>query len=1220
MSDSWLRRALAPVAELREGEARTALLMFAYSFLAMTAYNIIKPITRSKYIDQLGADNIPWVLLAAAVLIGFIMQGYSRLAVLLPGRLVIPVTQLGLAVLLVLFWFLFGGSREGWIPVAFYFLGLVMGILLISQFWTLANDIFDARQAKRLFGLIGAGSVLGGMMGSGLTTQAKRLGTQNLLLLSAAVLVVCVAIVWTVLRQTKGARLAGIAAAGKEEGSVSGAEAVRLLRESKHLQVIALVIGFAALGSSIIEQQLNMAAAEFLGTDDPDALTAFLGGVIFYISVIGFVVQIALTSRIHRLLGIGFALLVLPVSLGASALLMLVYYSVWAPAFGRVMDTSLRYTLDKTTREVLFLPLPTELKYRAKPFVDVTIDRLFGKGGSAVLLLILIKVLHFSWQQISYVSLGLTALWILTALRARREYQAAFRRSIDTRVIEADAVRVEQADLSTVEALVEELAYPDEERVLYAIGLLESLDKRHLVTPLLLHHPSEKVRVRALLALQAMRPELVERWAPAVERLLADGSVEVRGAAVQALAAIRGERSAELMRAHLADRDPRVATIAALTLAGSSREEDVAGAEATLRRLAGDTREAASEGRLQVAAALGRLRDRRFRPLLVPLMFDTDLGVAREAVRSAARPCDAEQLLLPPLVSLLRRRPLRSTVRDVLASRGESVLEVLAWFLGDPAEDIEVRRQIPATLVRIPKARSVELLLAGLADPDEELRDQCLVALLALRRADEALPLARGPLEERALAEARRYFRTFGLRHNLRREDVGGSLLDRALAERLERGVERTWRLCALLYPWRDVGVARRGLSGDARARARAAEYLDNLLGGPLRRWLVPMLEDIPPAEKVKKGNSLIRTRERDLEDTLAQLIHDEDQLLSAAAIQRVEEKGLWALADDLEHVLSHRDARDLHAFEAASWALAARRISPEVRRARWREALPAAEVAHRLLQVPLLRGAPVESLFRIAAAGRTVRPEAGDSLAEAGAAPSEVHFLLEGAAVTQEEARPPGQQPAPIAVGLEEVLGGGRHRVTARTGEGAVSLVLPAAEVLALVAEDPGLLRTLFRAALAGAGERVLRPRVASPPASPGPTSRTLEEVRLLEASPLFAKATVDQILRVEEFTREEALTRDAVLFEESDPAALRFVKDGEITLEGGSGPVLARAGDTLGVLETLAGAPVVPGRVSGPGRALRLDGDALFERLAEDPSLLQGLFSALRELQAGS
>jgi AAA family ATP:ADP antiporter len=1217
MSDTWLRRVLAPVAELREGEGRTALLMFAYSFLAMTSYNIIKPITRSKYIDQLGADNIPWVLLAAAVLVGFIMQGYSRLAGLLPGRLVIPVTQGGLAVLLVLFWFLFGGSSEGWIPVAFYFLGLIMGILLISQFWTLANDIFDARQAKRLFGFIGAGSVLGGMMGSGLTTQAKRLGTQNLLLVSAAVLLLCVAIVWTVLRRTKGTQLAGIAAAGKEEESVSGSEAVRLLKESKHLQVIALVIGFAALGSSILEQQLNMAAAEFLGTDDPDALTAFLGSVIFYISVIGFVVQIALTSRIHRLLGIGFALLVLPVSLGTSAVVMLIYHSIWAPAFGRIMDTSLRYTLDKTTREVLFLPLPTELKYRAKPFVDVTVDRLFGKGGSAVLLLILIKVLHFSWQQIAYVSLALTGLWIFTAVRARREYQLSFRRSIETRVIEAEAVRPDQADLSTVEALVEELAHPDEGRVLYAIDLLESLDKRHLVTPLLLHHASEKVRVRALLALEAARPELRERWGPAVERLLRDGSVEVRAAAVQALAAVHGERSAELMRAHLGDRDPRVTTIAALTLAASPREDDVAAAEGALQRLAGDTREAATEGRLQVAAALGRIPDRRFRPLLVPLMFDADVNVAGEAVRSAGKPGEADELLLPPLVSLLRRRPLRAAVREVLASRGEGSLDALAYFLRDGGEDVEVRRQIPATLALIPSPRSVELLLASLGDPDEGVRDQALVALQGLRRSNESLALARAPIEERALAEARRYFRSLSLRHNILREDVKGSLLDRALAERLERGVDRTWRLLSLLYPWRDVAVARRGLCGDARARARAAEYVDSLLGGSLRRWLVPLLEDLPEDEKVKKGNALLRTRGRDLEDTLAQLVHDEDQLLSAAAIQRVEEKGLWSLADDLEHVLSHRDARDLHAFEAASWALAARRLSPEARRERWREALPAAEAAHRLLQVPLLRFAPVEGLFQLASMGRTVRPEPGHVLAHEGAPPAEVHLLLEGEVVTRKDPLPPQQRAAPLAVGLEEALCGGRHGETVRAREGVICLVVGAPELLALLAEDGGLLRALFRGALADAGgeARVLRCRLPSGrPAEAA--SRTLEQVRLLEGSPLFAKATPDQFLRLAEIARETPLAEGAVLFEEADPAALHVVEDGEVALADGS-PALAGAGDTLGALETLTGAPPGPARVTAPGRALRIEAEALFELLADDADLLRGIFSVATTLK---
>jgi AAA family ATP:ADP antiporter len=1218
-SDSWVRRALSPVAELREGEARTALMMFAYSFLAMTAYNILKPITRSKFISGLGADNIPYVQLAAGLLIGIIMERYSAIARRIPRRYVIPATLGSMAVVLVGFWVLFKTAGE-WVSVAFYLLGLILGILLISQFWTLANDIYDPRQAKRVFGLIGGGSSLGGISGAGLTTLVvNRLGTGNLLLVSSAILVFCTVLVVLIVRREQGA---GRAAGGvAEEEGVSGQEALKLLRESKHLQVIALVIGFAAIGAGLIEQQLNMAAEAFKGRGATDSLTSFLAQVTLYLSAIGFLIQVFLTSRIHRRLGVGFALLVLPTSLGATGIVMLLNAALWAPAMARILDTSLRYTLDKTTREVLFLPLPLEIKYRAKPFVDVSVDR-FAKGLSALLALVLIKPwgLGFTWQQISYASLVVTGLWIFTALRAKKEYQAAFRRSIENRVIEAEQVRLEQADLSTVEALVEELAYPDEERVLYAIGLLESLDKRHLVTPLLLHHTSERVRVRALLALEASRPELRERWGPAVEKMLADGSVEVRAAAVQALAAIRAERSAELMRAHLADRDPRVATIAALTLAGSSREADVAAAEAAFQRLAGDTREAAADGRLQVAAALGRLHDRRFRQLLIPLMFDADLNVAREAVKSAAQPCEASQLLLPPLVSLLRRRPLRATVREVLAARGEAVLDVLAWFLADPAEDIEVRRQIPATLARIPCARSLELLLGGLADPDEELRDRCLAALLALRRADDALEVAREPVEERALAEARRYFRTLGLRHNVLGEDAPGSLLDRALAERLDRGVERIWRLLALLYPWRDVAVTRRGLSGDARSRARAAEYLDNLLGGPLRRWLVPLLEDLPPEEKVKKGNALLRTRERDLEDTLAQLIHDEDQLLSAAAIQRVEEKGLWGLADDLEHVLSHRDARDLHAFEAASWALAARRISPEARRARWKEAFPAAEVAHRLLQAPQLSFAPVESLFRMASAGRTVRPEPGHVLAQEGAAAAEVHFLLEGDAVTREDPLPPPERAAPFVVGLDEVLCGGRLRETARSREGAVYLTLAAPELLALVTEDAGLLKALVRGALACApdGARVLRSGAAT--VGPvEPVSRTLEDVRLLEGSPLFAKATPEQILHVEEVAREEALLQDAVILGDADPAAVHLVKDGEVTVELAGEPIVARAGDTLGLLETFAGAPVLPARVTAPGRALRVEGDALLERLAEDPSLLQGFFSALREVEAG-
>src|SRR5688572_4629990 len=186
-----IKRALAPIVQLQEGESTSAVLMFSYSFLAMTAYNIVKPITRSKFISDLGADNLPWVQLAAGILIGVIMYAYSRATTALPRRAVIPVTQAGCAGLLLVFWLLFSAGYQA-ASVGFYVLGLILGILLISQFWTLANDVYDPRQAKRLFGFIGGGSSLGGATGNAITfVIVQRVGTENLLLVSAAVMLVC---------------------------------------------------------------------------------------------------------------------------------------------------------------------------------------------------------------------------------------------------------------------------------------------------------------------------------------------------------------------------------------------------------------------------------------------------------------------------------------------------------------------------------------------------------------------------------------------------------------------------------------------------------------------------------------------------------------------------------------------------------------------------------------------------------------------------------------------------------------------------------------------------------------------------------------------------------------------------------------------------------------------------------------------------------------------
>ena len=67
-----LQRMLSPVVDVRREESLTVVMMFAYSFLAMTAYNILKPLTRSKFISTSGADNLPYVLLAAGLIIGVV--------------------------------------------------------------------------------------------------------------------------------------------------------------------------------------------------------------------------------------------------------------------------------------------------------------------------------------------------------------------------------------------------------------------------------------------------------------------------------------------------------------------------------------------------------------------------------------------------------------------------------------------------------------------------------------------------------------------------------------------------------------------------------------------------------------------------------------------------------------------------------------------------------------------------------------------------------------------------------------------------------------------------------------------------------------------------------------------------------------------------------------------------------------------------------------------
>ncbi len=374
-----------------------------------------------------------------------------------------------------------------------------------------------------------------------------------------------------------------------------------------------------------------------------------------------------------------------------------------------------------------------------------------------------------------------------------------------------------------------------------------------------------------------------------------------------------------------------------------------------------------------------------------------------------------------------------------------------------------VRRHIPATLARIPSQKSMDVLVRALTgEQDGFLRFKLVSAIDRLRRRVPGTHLrpaaARSrsrSTKARATSNTCRCTTTCSRRRALPRE----GLLDEALEQKIARSRNRVFLLLGLLYPWRDIVAARWALEhGEGRSKASA-------LGVPrqparpvsIRRRLMPILDDIPLAERVRKGNVILRkTRERDVEETVLRLINDEDEVVSAAAIDFVGRNKLQGLVGDVEHVLAHRDVRDWHVFESASWALAGLRLAEDRRRSMWLEPLPAVEMADRLRKIPIFHDVTRRRAVPDGARGPASPVRAGsDHLS--GRQRSERPLSAARRPRTGWPQMPgPSREVAPPApLGVEEVLEGRWLSDTARTVDTSICLQLTLEEAKSMLADN---------------------------------------------------------------------------------------------------------------------------------------------------------------------
>jgi ATP:ADP antiporter, AAA family len=1206
---------LKPFGQIRREEALTAFLMFFYSLLLMAAVNVINPATRSEFIKHLGPENLPYVLIAAAALIGFVMAGHSWFVGRLPRRYNFAIAQGCTAVVLIVFWFLFR-TGQWWVSVAFYLVGLFLGILLLSQFWTLANMVFDPRQAKRLFGFIGGGASLGGIIGSYLA--GMPIATGNLILFSAGFIVLSILTVILIVRREGIGEEIQSGVATIEKG-VSARETIHLLGKSKHLRSIALVISFAAIGATIIEQQLNMAADMAKANQSADAVRIFLADVQFWSSVIGLLVQILLTSRIHQYLGIGFALLLLPVSFGSTATIMLLLKSaLWAPKLATIVDQSLRRTIDKTTREVLYMPLPSNMKLTMKPFVDVTVERL-ARGIAAVLLLFLVQPwgLELTWQRLSFVSIMLTGVWIFIAIRARREYKEAFRNSINTGEIKPAEVTEAAADLSTIETLIQELSSPDEHRVMYAIEFLESLNKRHLITPLLLYHESPAVRARALSVMRSVQPEISARWLPAVHAMMTDPDPNVRSEAVSALASMHNQQASDMVRILMDDKNPRISLTAAMILAVSGEEQESARAESVLSDLLSNTRESAAPVRRDFAIAIRQTPIPHFRRLLIPLLNDPNPEVAEEAMRSARSLGTTDFIFIPTLVSLLRNRQQKSSARELLVGFGEPVIPILIHFLRDPGEDIWIRRHIPGTIARIPSQKAMDHLVEALDEKDDFLRFHIISALEKIHRIKPDLSFNHPRIESLIQQESAGYTRHRRL-HRLLLESQNGykeALLARAITEKMKRVLDRIFRLLGLLYPWKDIAAARYSIEhGDQRSRAGTLEYLDNVLMGGVRKSLIPLLEDAPDGN----GLSLFQEKRSGSEAALTELINDDDQIVASAAIYFVWQQKLSIYTEELERVLATRSAQDRHVLETASWVLHELRLPAPRRRLIWLDPLPSVDLANQMRSLPIFGSVTVDDIFRICDAGRQVRSEPGRMLCQEALIPEDVQFLLNGRVAITRSGEETRHIEAPAVLAFQEVLEERPMAESVKASGMAVCLTLTSEELQALLADNsdlvPGLFQMLCRDS--NAGHLVVKGHDSMRSALPANGNlNPIEKGLVLKTIPAFSQVSPDEIIALAALASEIPLAAGSELFAETDPPAIYAILSGELSIEGSEeSPIIAAPSDVIGIYETLAGIDFkFRACIRKNGHALQIDREDLFDLLGQRSALLRQVLGAL-------